>query len=206
MSGADRPAGLILAGGLSRRMGGGDKGLRLLGGETVLARIARRLAPQVAPLLLNANGPVERFGLALPVVPDSLPGHPGPLAGILAGLDHVAQVLPAARFLLTVPGDCPFLPLDLAARLAAAAEISGAAYAVSGGREHPVVGLWDVAARAELRRLLVEEDERRMRSWIAHAGAVPVEWPAEPVDPFLNLNTPEDFAEAERLIAAYPGL
>lgn len=200
------PAGLILAGGLSRRMGGGDKGLQRLGGETILARIAQRLAPQVSPLLLNANGPAVRFGLALPVVADTLPGHPGPLAGILAGLDHLARDVPATRFLLTVPSDCPFLPRDLAARLAAAAQGSGAAYAVSGGREHPVVGLWPVAARDTLRRLLVEEDERRMMNWARHSGAVPVEWPQAPVDPFLNINTPDDLLAAERLLAAYPAL
>lgn len=200
------PAGLILAGGLSRRMGGGDKGLLKLGGETILARIAGRIGPQVSPLLLNANGPVERFGLALPVVPDTLPGNPGPLAGILAGLDHLTHTAPATRFLLTVPGDCPFLPRDLAARLAAAAGETGAAYAVSGGREHPVVGLWPLASRDALRRLLVEEDERRMRRWAQHIGAVAVEWPQAPVDPFLNLNTPEDLVAAERLRAAYPAL
>ncbi|MDQ0345937.1 molybdenum cofactor guanylyltransferase MobA [Ancylobacter vacuolatus] len=200
------PAGLILAGGLSRRMGGGDKGLQRLGGETILARIAQRLAPQVSPLLLNANGPAVRFGLGLPVVADTLPGHPGPLAGILAGLDHLARDVPATRFLLTVPSDCPFLPRDLAARLAAAAQGSGAAYAVSGGREHPVVGLWPVASRDTLRRLLVEEDERRMMNWARHSGAVPVEWPQAPVDPFLNINTPDDLLAAERLLAAYPAL
>lgn len=200
----DKPAGLILAGGLSRRMGGGDKALRLLGGETVLARIMRRIGPQVGDVLLNANGPAERFGLALPVVPDTLPDTPGPLAGILAGLDHVARFMPATRFLLTAPADCPFLPSDLAARLGAAAEASGAAYAASGGRAHPVVGLWDVASRPALRRMLLEEDERRAGRWVQRAGAVAVEWPAEPVDPFLNINTPDDLAAAERLLAAYP--
>ena len=200
------PAGLILAGGLSRRMGGGDKGLQKLGGQTILARIAGRLGPQVSPLLLNANGPAERFELGLPVVADTLPGHPGPLAGILAGLDHLAREAPTTRFLVTVPSDCPFLPRDLAARLVAAAQASGAAYAVSGGREHPVVGVWEVAAREALRRLLVQEDERRMMRWARHSGAVPVEWPAVPVDPFVNLNTPDDVTEAERLLAAYPTL
>lgn len=206
MSDAARPAGLILAGGLSRRMGGGDKGLKRLGGETVLARIAARLAPQVSPLLLNANGPAARFGLDLLVVADTLPGHPGPLAGLLAGLDHVALKMPGTRQLLTVPSDCPFLPRDLAARLAVAAGETGAAYAASGGREHPVVGLWPVAARDDLRRLLVEEDERRMMRWVREVGAVPVEWPATPLDPFLNLNTPDDLLTAERLLAAYPAL
>lgn len=201
-----KPVGIILAGGLSRRMGGGDKALRLLAGETILARIVRRLRPQVATLLINANGPAERFGLDLPVVPDEVPDTPGPLAGILAGLDHLARAMPGAPFLLTVPADCPFLPVDLAARLVDAATDSGAAYAVSGGRSHPVAGLWRVDARHALRALLVEEGERRVGRWLARAGAVAVEWPAEPFDPFFNVNTPEDFAEAERLAGAYPAL
>ncbi|ADH88997.1 molybdopterin-guanine dinucleotide biosynthesis protein A [Ancylobacter novellus DSM 506] len=201
----DKPVGLILAGGLSRRMGGGDKALRALGGEAILARIVRRIGPQVSMLLLNANGPAERFGVELPVVPDSLPDTPGPLAGILAGLDHVAAAFPGARYLLTVPADCPFLPADLATRLGEAAERAGAAYAASGGRTHPVVGLWPVAARDELRRLLAD-GERRVDRWTERVGAVAVEWPAEPFDPFFNVNTPDDLAEAERLLAAYPAL
>lgn len=201
----DRPVGLILAGGLSRRMGGGDKALRPLGGEAILARIVRRIAPQVSMLLLNANGPAERFGVELPVVPDSLPDTPGPLAGILAGLDHVAAAFAGARYLLTVPADCPFLPADLAARLGEAAEKAGAAYAASGGRTHPVVGLWPVEARETLRRLLAD-GERRVERWTARVGAVAVEWPAKPCDPFFNVNTPDDLAEAERLVAAYPAL
>lgn len=201
----DKPVGLILAGGLSRRMGGGDKALRLLGGEAILARIVRRIGPQVSTLLLNANGPAERFGLDLPVVPDSLPDTPGPLAGILAGLEHVAAAFPAARYLLTVPADCPFLPADLAARLTEAAEKVGAAYAASGGRTHPVVGLWPAEACGELRRLLAD-GERRVDRWTEHLSAVAVEWPAAPFDPFFNVNTPDDLAEAERLVAAYPAL
>ncbi|QIB35844.1 molybdenum cofactor guanylyltransferase MobA [Ancylobacter pratisalsi] len=203
------PAGLILAGGLSRRMGGGDKALKPLAGSSVLARVVRRLAPQVAPLLLNANGPAERFWPdigtdALPVVPDTVADHPGPLAGILAGLDHLAARLPGATHLLTVPTDCPFLPHDLAARLMAAAQLTGAACAVSGGRVHGVVGVWSVASRANLRRLLVVDGMRRVDGWIGQARAERVEWPALPYDPFFNVNTPEDLAEAERLLALYP--
>lgn len=201
-----KPVGMILAGGLSRRLGGGDKALRRLAGETILARIVRRLRPQVATLLINANGPADRFGLTLPVVPDEVPDTPGPLAGILAGLDHVARAFPGTPFLLTVPADCPFLPVDLAVRLAAAAGKAGAAYAASGGRSHPVVGLWRIEARDDLRALLVAEGERRVDRWIARCGAVPVEWPDVPFDPFFNVNTPDDLAEAERLAAAYPAL
>lgn len=184
-------------------MGGGDKTLRPLGGATVLARIHRRIGPQVDALLLNANGPAARFGLDLPLVPDSLPDTPGPLAGILAGLDHVAEHMPQARYLLTVPADCPFLPADLVARLAAAAA-DGAACATSGGRAHGVIGLWNIAARGALRHLLVEQGIRRVDAWLARAGAVAVDWPVMPYDPFLNLNTPEDFAAAEQILQAYP--
>jgi len=200
------PVGLILAGGLSRRMGGGDKALRPLGCESILARIVRRLRPQVRILLLNANGPMERFGLDLPVVPDTLPDTPGPLAGILAGLDHVAAHYPDAQHMLSVPADCPFLPADLAARLHDGLGTARAAFAQSGGRAHPVIGLWDVALRDELRRLLVDEDVRRVERWTQRAGAVAVEWPAEPYDPFFNVNTPEELIEAERILAAHPGL
>ncbi|MCS0496598.1 molybdenum cofactor guanylyltransferase MobA [Ancylobacter sp. MQZ15Z-1] len=198
------PAGLILAGGLSRRMGGGDKGLREIAGRSLLARVVERIGPQVAPLLLNANGPAGQFGLDLPLVPDELPGRPGPLAGILAGLDHVARHLPQARWLLTVPADCPFLPRDLAARLATAAAETGAACAASGGRVHGVVGVWSPASREALRRLIVEEEVRRVDGWVARANAATVEWPVAPYDPFFNVNTPDDLAEAQRILATYP--
>lgn len=199
-----KPVGLILAGGLSRRMGGGDKALRLLAGTTILTRIVRRVGPQVSELWLNANGPAERFGLDLPLVPDSLPDAPGPLAGILAGLDHAAARDPGASHVVTVPADCPFLPADLVARLAAAAEASGSACATSGGRVHGVIGLWPVAARHDLRHLLVEEGIRRVDGWLARAGTATVEWPAAPHDPFFNVNTPDDLAEAEQILKAYP--
>lgn len=198
--------GLILAGGLSRRMGGGDKTLRLLGGRTILARVAERLRSQVDHLLLNANGPNERFGLDLPVVPDTLPDTPGPLAGILAGLDHVAAHIPEVRYMLSVPADCPFLPTDLTARLLAGLGTARAAYARSGERAHPVIGLWDVTLRFELRRLLVDEDSRRADSWTQRAGAVAVEWPAVPYDPFFNVNTPEELDAAGCILEAHPGI
>ncbi|MBS9476436.1 molybdenum cofactor guanylyltransferase MobA [Ancylobacter radicis] len=195
----EKPVGMILAGGLSRRMGGGDKGLLRLDGAPILSHIVRRIAPQVSTLLLNANGPAARFGLDLTVVPDSLPERPGPLAGILAGLDYVAEHLPQARFLLTVPSDCPFLPDDLGDRLHIAAARNGAACAASGGRVHGVVGLWPVAARQDLRHLLVVDRVRRVDSWLGRVGAVAVDWPAIPYDPFFNVNTPDDLAAAESM-------
>ncbi|MDR6955565.1 molybdopterin-guanine dinucleotide biosynthesis protein A [Ancylobacter sp. 3268] len=198
----NRILGVILAGGLSRRMGGGDKALLPLAGHRLLDRVVGRLAPQVDALLLNANGDPQRFGLALPVAADPLPDFPGPLAGLLAGFEHARTHAPWARHILTVSADCPLLPPDLAARLLAEKGEAAAAIAASGGRDHPVIGLWDVALAPLLRTLLLDEGERRMRAFTARAGAVSVDWPVEPYDPFLNINTPDDLAAAERLIAA----
>ncbi|MBS7542884.1 molybdenum cofactor guanylyltransferase MobA [Ancylobacter oerskovii] len=193
--------GVILAGGLSRRMGGGDKGLRMVAGRRLLDRAIERLTPQVGAVILSANGDPARFGVALPVVPDPLPDFPGPLAGLLAGMEHAVARAPRARHILTVPADCPLLPEDLATRLAAGKGEAAAAIAASGGRDHPVIGLWDVSLAPLLRHLLVAEGERRVRAFTARAGAVTVDWPDEPYDPFLNVNTPEDLAAAEALIA-----
>ncbi len=156
--------GVILAGGLARRMGGGDKALRPLGGVTLLDRVIARAAPQVSALWLNANGDPSRFARwDLPVVPDDVPGAPGPLAGILAALDLAAATWPDAELVASFPCDAPFIPRDLVARLAAARRDQGAAIAVaaSGGRTHPVAALWPVALRHDLRRALVEEESAR---------------------------------------------
>jgi molybdopterin-guanine dinucleotide biosynthesis protein A len=195
--------GLILAGGLSRRMGGGDKSLSVLGGRTLLQRVTDRLAGQTDALLLNVNGDPARLGSTLTVVPDAMPDNPGPLAGLLAGLDHVAANRPWAEWVLAAPGDCPFLPPDLAARLLTGRGAVPAAIAASGGRSHPVIGLWRVALRGPLRHLL-EGGERRAGRFAEASGAARVEWPAEPYDRFFNINTPDDLADAERIIARYP--
>ena len=194
--------GLVLAGGLGRRMDGADKPLLRLGGRTLLERVVERLAPQCPDgLALSANGDPSRFApFPGPVLPDRVPGHPGPLAGILAGLDFsVARSGSEDGDMLSVPGDAPFLPPDLAARLIVARDEAGAAIALaaSGGREHYTVALWPVGLRADLRRALVERDERRVGTFIARHGAVAVAWPTAPVDPFLNVNTPEDLTAAE---------
>jgi molybdopterin-guanine dinucleotide biosynthesis protein A len=189
--------GLILAGGLARRMGGGDKALRLVGGRTVLEHLLERLTPQVDQVIVNANGDPARFA-PLPVVPDSLPDNPGPLAGVLAGMEWAAVHDPATRWLLTVPGDAPFIPRDLAARLHAASQGARIACAASCGRTHPVVALWPVALRAELRRFL-EDGERKVGKFTADAAIV--EWPAEPIDPFFNVNTQAELETANRLYA-----
>lgn len=201
--------GAILAGGLSRRMGGVDKPLLTLGGRTLLDRVIERLAPQCgAGLVLNANGDPARFpDFPGAVVPDDLPGHPGPLAGILAALDHAAALHHAVDRVATVSGDAPFLPRDLVARLAAEAGGAPIAMAASGGRRHFTVALWPVALRHDLRTALVERDERRVGAYLARHGAVAVEWGTVPVDPFLNLNTPVDLETAEAALARLaPGL
>ncbi|MBX6742685.1 MAG: molybdenum cofactor guanylyltransferase MobA [Acetobacteraceae bacterium] len=193
---------VVLAGGLARRMGGGDKPLRLLGGKPLLDHVLERVAPQVAAVVLNANGdPVRFLAYGLPVVPDGLPDYPGPLAGVLAGLDWAAEHRPDLPWLLSVPGDCPFLPRNLAEGLHAAREAAGVklACARSGGQAHPPVGLWPVALREELRAALLA-GERKIDRWTARFGCAHADWPAEPRDPFFNANAPEDLAEAETLL------
>jgi molybdopterin-guanine dinucleotide biosynthesis protein A len=196
--------GLVLAGGLARRMGGGDKGLIRIGGETILERALARLCPQCAGVVINANGDPARFArFGLPVVADDIEGFAGPLAGILAGLDWLTANAPAIEWLASVPGDCPFLPHDLVPRLHAARAAAGAplACAKSGDWRHPVVGLWPLRLRADLRRAVVEEGLRKIEVWTGRHGVGLAEWPAEPVDPFFNVNTPEDAAQAQRFAA-----
>jgi molybdopterin-guanine dinucleotide biosynthesis protein A len=197
------PLGLILAGGLARRMGGGDKARIRVGGAMILERVLSCLMPQCARVIINANGDPARFAdTGLPVVPDSVPDFTGPLAGILAGLDWAAAQMPEIADIVSVPGDCPFLPADLVPRLMAA-RAAGAplACARSGDWRHPVVGLWPIRLRDDLRRALLEEGLHKIEVWTARHGVGIAEWPSEPVDPFFNVNTPEDAAAAERMAA-----
>lgn len=199
--------GLLLAGGLARRMGGGDKPLRTIGGRSILAHVIERLAPQCDRLLVNANGDPARFAdYGLPVVADSVPDFAGPLAGILAGLDWMAAHRPESKWLVSVAADTPFIPHDLVAGLHEAREAQGVplACAASGGWTHPVIGLWPVRLRADLRHALTVEDERKIDRWTARHGCASAEWPVTPVDPFFNANKPEDLDEAERLFATLP--
>jgi molybdenum cofactor guanylyltransferase len=194
-------AGVLLAGGQSRRMGGGDKNLRMLAGRPVLEHVIERVRPQVTTLALNANGDPARFaGYGLPVVPDSIEGFAGPLAGVLAGLDWAADAVPECGWLLSAPTDAPFLPADLAEALLLAAK-AGAdlAVAASGGRAHPVAALWPVSLRHPLRAAL-ESGVRKVEDFTRDYRVATVEFPTEPIDPFFNLNRPEDPAEAERFI------
>lgn len=198
-------AGLLLAGGRARRMGGGDKCLRELGGKTLLARAIARLAPQVGPLLLNANGDPARFAeYGLPVVADVIEGFAGPLAGILTGLEWARENAPHCPWLVSAPTDAPFLPLDLVKSMKQAVDEIGAdlACAMSHGRSHPVVGLWPVRLAGELREALFGEDIRKIDLWTARYRLATVEFPTDPVDPFFNANRPEDIEEAERLLVA----
>jgi molybdenum cofactor guanylyltransferase len=195
---------VILAGGLARRMGGGDKPMRTIAGKTILDRVIARLSPQCDGLILNANGDPARFAdFRLPVIADGVADFPGPLAGILAGLDWMAANRPDVKWMLSAPGDCPFLPRDLVARLehARVAENAELAVASSGGQTHPVVGLWSVRLRDELRQALVVEGLRKIDRWTARYSLATVSWPTSALDPFFNANTIEDIAEADRLAA-----
>jgi molybdopterin-guanine dinucleotide biosynthesis protein A len=199
--------GLVLAGGLARRMGGGDKARIAIGGTSILQRVLVCLTPQCSRIVINANGDPTRFAdTGLPVIADSVPDFAGPLAGILAGLDWAAQNVPAAEWLVSVPGDCPFLPKDLVTRLYEARAKSNVplACARSGEWRHPVVGLWPVKLREDLRHALMSEGLHKIELWTARHGIAIAEWPTTPIDPFFNVNTPKDAAQAEAIAAKYP--
>lgn len=205
MTGRAPIVGVVMAGGLSRRMGGGDKALRLLAGKPVLAHVVARAAPQVDRLVLNANGDPRRFGaFDLPVIADGVEGHPGPLAGVLAGLDWAAKTAPRCRYVASFATDAPFLPTDMVARLHDAlvrynAEI---AHAESGGQAHPVFALWPVARREALRDAIVNHGIRKVDVWTARYPVAAVAFGTDPIDPFFNINRPDDLARAERHLRA----
>ncbi len=194
------PLGVILAGGQARRMGGGDKGLLMLGGKPILAHVIDRLSPQVAGLALNANGDPARFdAFGLLVLPDSIAEFPGPLAGVLAGLDWAADK--GATHIVTAAADTPFFPADLVPCLMLAAETEGKPIALArteNGR-HPTFGLWPVSLRDDLRRAL-ENGVRKVVQWTDSHGTAMADFPVSGFDPFFNVNTPEDLAEAQRLL------
>jgi molybdopterin-guanine dinucleotide biosynthesis protein A len=199
--------GLVLAGGLARRMGGGDKARITIGGASILRRVLACLTPQCSRIIINANGDLARFAdTGLPVIADSVPDFAGPLAGVLAGLDWAAQNVPAADWLVSVPGDCPFLPKDLVTRLHEARVTSNVPLACAGSGEwrHPVVGLWPIQLREDLRHALVGEDLHKIELWTGRHGIAIAEWAAVPFDPFFNVNTPKDVAQAEAIATKYP--
>ncbi len=203
-------AGVLMAGGQSRRMGGGDKCLRALAGQPILAHVIARVRPQVGPLLLNANGDPARFaGFGLPVAADVVGDFAGPLAGVLTGLEWAAEQAPGCAWLASFATEAPILPADLVARLLAAVEAQGAdlACAASNGRDHPVFGLWPLALAGDLRRAMVVEGLRKVDLWPARYNRVSVDFPlvetpAGDLDPFFNTNRPEDLEAAERFAAA----
>jgi len=201
--------GLVLAGGLARRMGGGDKARLEIAGVSILDRVLATLSAQTVGIVINANGDPKRFAdTGLPVVADSVPDFAGPLAGVLAGLDWLAVQKNGIEWLVSVPGDCPFLPDDLVEKLHAARRKMGAgvplACARSGEWRHPVVGLWPLALREDLRNALLKEDLRKIEVWTARHGVAIADWPDRPVDPFFNVNTPDDAARAQALAAQNP--
>ena len=194
------PLGVILAGGQATRMGGGDKGLLPLGSGTVLSHVIDRLSPQVADLALNANGNPARFAhLGLPVLPDSIEGFAGPLAGVLAGLDWAAEQ--GATHIVTAAADTPFFPGDLVPQLLAASEDAPIALARTENGRHPTFGLWPTALRDDLRRAL-QGGVRKVVQWTDTHGTAYADFPSNTFDPFFNVNTPEDLAEARRLLGA----
>jgi molybdopterin-guanine dinucleotide biosynthesis protein A len=195
--------GLLLAGGQSRRMGGGDKALRPLAGIPLLRHVIERLRPQVEALVLNANGDPLRFAqFGLPVVGDSVPNFAGPLAGVLAGLDWTAVNRPDCAHIVTVATDAPFLPIDLVKRLVSEMEAVGAdlACAASAGQAHPVIGLWPMRLCEDLRRAVTDEGVRKVDVWTARYRLATVPFATEPIDPFFNANRPEDLEIAAALL------
>ena len=203
--------GLVLAGGLARRMGGGDKARIEIGSVSILDRVLATLSAQCTGIIINANGDPKRFAdTGLTVVADSVPDFAGPLAGILAGLDWLAKQKNGIEWIVSVPGDCPFLPDDLVERLHQARRKMGTgvplACARSGEWRHPVVGLWPLALREDLRRALTKDGMRKIEIWTARHGVAIADWPDTPVDPFFNVNTPDDVAAAEQAAALERGV
>jgi len=193
---------LLLAGGQSRRMGGGDKNLLELAGKPLMAHVIDRVVPDDAILVINANGDASRYAqFNLPVVPDVIDGFAGPLAGVLTGLEWAAANHPACTHVITLATDAPFLPTDLASRLVAAVNEGGdMAQAESGGRRHPVFAIWPTSQTTSLRSALVDEGLRKIDHYTARFDCRVVSFDGEP-DPFTNVNTPEDFATAQALLA-----
>jgi len=201
--------GVLLAGGQSRRMGGGDKCLMGLGGRSLLERTMERLEPQVSEMILNANGEPERFSqFALPVVADPVEGFAGPLAGVLAGFSWTRANRPEAKWIVTAATDTPFFPKDLVRRLldSAGDTYPAIALATYQGRPQPVFGLWPTALADDLEEAL-RAGTRKVLDWTDRHSTTFVDFPPAigeggEIDPFFNANRPEDMAEAERLIAA----
>lgn len=203
MSNVDSVVGVILAGGLARRMGGGDKCLLPLAGQTLLQRTLNRAQPQVKQLILSANGNSLRFARTrLPVVPDIYPNSRGPLAGIHAALEWMHKDNPGTEWLVSFASDTPFFPGDLAAKLLQAATQTNARLAIASslGRKHPTFSLWHASLKAVLAQQLEQNEVPRLQDWIQAQNAVEVNFPATDYDPFFNINTPQDLYAAEPMV------
>jgi molybdopterin-guanine dinucleotide biosynthesis protein A len=201
--------GVLLAGGLSRRMGGGDKNLLRLDNRPILEHVLERVTGQVDELILNANGDPARFsGYGLPIVVDVIDGYAGPLAGILTGMDWAANNVPSCQWIASFPTDAPFLPRDLVARLIEAAEAKNAdmVCAVSNDRAHPPIAIWPVRLRDELRKSMIEEDMRKIDKWTARYSIEHVSFDSSEIDPFFNVNRPENLKEAEQFFDGLKGV
>ncbi len=197
-------AGVVLAGGRSLRMGGGDKALLAVDGRSLLERVIERARPQVGTLLINANGDPARFAaLGLPVVADCVGGYVGPMAGILTGLEWVREHLPDVEWMASFATDTPLLPTDLVQRLSAAVQTAEAdlACATSGGITHPVSGLWPVRLAPALRHALIDEELRKTDGWTSRYRVAHVEWPGGIHDPFFNVNTPEELMRLKLILS-----
>jgi len=198
------PAAIVLAGGRSTRLGGGDKSLLTFGGRPLLLHVLNRLRPQAGTIAISANGDPSRFAqFGLPVLPDTIEGYLGPLAGLLAGMEW-AQAAGAVE-IASVPTDSPFIPDDLIARLMTAAGPDRPAVATSDGKRHPVVGLWPVALAGRLRDFLRSGATYRVAAFAEACDAVLVDFPmivraSGAVDPFFNVNTPDDLSLAEKIL------
>lgn len=202
--------GVLLAGGQSRRMGGGDKGLLEIAGKPMLAHVLARLKPQVGQVVLNANGDATRFqAFGLPVFADTIEGHAGPLAGVLAGMRWSAANVAEDGYIVTVSTDAPLIPVDLVQRLADGLKHdAGAAIALasSGENIHPVIGLWPVRLADDLEGAL-HEGVRKVRRWTDRHGTVIVDFEYVPagsrnIDPFFNANTPDELEEVRAILGA----
>ena len=200
-----QPLGVILAGGLARRMGGRDKGRLLLQGQSMISRVLERLAPQVAQVGLNANGDLNRFDdLGLPIFPDSIDGYAGPLAGVLAGLDWACAQ--GGEHIVTVAADTPFFPCDLVHQLILASNGMKVPLALAATKEangesmrQPTFGLWPVALKEDLREHL-QNGLRKIVHWADMHGAGRAAFSSKPFDPFFNVNTPQDLDTASALL------
>jgi len=200
---ADDITCVILAGGLARRMGNADKAFVQLNSQPLLTHVINKIAPQVSHLIINANGDPARFEpWNLPVVADTISDFPGPLAGVLAAMEWTRDHHPQSKWVVSIPVDTPFAPLDLVARLLQSIKDNNAdmACAKSNGRAHPVVGLWPVALADNLRQAMIEDEIRKVDLWTAQFKLAQVEFAADNIDPFFNINRPEDVAQAENLI------